>query len=169
MPLQLDLAPVAGFVALMAAAAVEDIRRLVIPNGVIVGLCLLWPFHLATAPNATIAAGMASIGCAVTVFFAGALSFLRGLIGGGDVKLLAAAALWAGPDRILPLLALMGLLGGLLGLFVLSPICLDFLWFRRRLPTDPSEFTAGRTNPVVPYAVAIAAAALIVAIPPSFS
>ena len=169
MPLQLDLAPVAGFVALMATAAVEDIRRLVIPNAVIVGLCLLWPFHLATAPNATMTAGMASIGCAVSVFFAGALLFSRGLTGGGDVKLLAAASLWAGPDGILPLLALMGLLGGLLGLFVLSPICPDFLGFRRRLPTDPSEFTAGRTNPVVPYAVAIAAAALIVAIPPSFS
>ena len=167
MPLQLDLAPAAGFFALMATAAVEDIRRLVIPNGVIVGLCLLWPFHLATAPNATIAAGMASIGCAVTVFFAGALSFSRGLIGGGDVKLLA-AALWAGPDRILPLLALMGLLGGLLGLFVLSPICLDFLGLLRRLPTGPSEITAVLTKPVVPYGVAIAAAALIVTILPSF-
>ena len=168
MPLQLDLAPVAGFVALMAAAAVEDIRRLVIPNGVIVGLCLLWPFHLATAPIATMAAGMASIGCAVTVFFAGALLFSCGLTGGGDVKLLAAAALWAGPDKILPLLALMGLLGGLLGLFVLSPICLDFLGLRRRLPTGPSEITAVLTNPVVPYGVAIATAALIVTILPSF-
>ena len=168
MPLQLDLAPVAGFVALMATAAVEDIRRLVIPNGVIVGLCLLWPFHLATAPNATMAAGMASIGCALAVFFAGALLFSRGLIGGGDVKLLAAATLWAGPDGILPLLALMGLLGGLLGLFILSPICLDFLGLRRRLPTGPSEITAGLTNPVVPYGVAIAAAALIVTILPSF-
>ena len=169
MPLQLDLAPVAGFIALMATAAVEDIRRLVIPNGVVVGLCFLWPFHLATAPDATMAAVMTSIGCAVSVFFAGALLFSRGLIGGGDVKLLAAATLWAGPGGTLPLLALMGLLGGLLGLFVLSPICPDFLGFRRRLPTAPSEFTAGRTNPVVPYGVASAAAALIVTIPPSFS
>jgi hypothetical protein len=63
----------------------------------------------------------------------------------------------------------MGLLGELLGLFVLSPICPDFLGFRRRLLTGPSGFTAGRTNPVVPYGVAIAAAALIVTIPPSFS
>jgi prepilin peptidase CpaA len=167
MPLQLDLAPVAGFVALMAAAAVEDIRRLVIPNGVIVRLCLLWPLHLAVAPNATMAAGMASIGCAVAVFFAGALLFSCGLIGGGDVKLLA-ATLWAGPDGVLPLLALMGLLGGLLGLFVLSPICLDFLRLRRRLPTGPSEIKAGLANPVLPYGVAIAAAALIVTILPSF-
>lgn len=169
MPLQLDLAPVAGFVALMATAAVEDIRRLVIPNGVVVGLCVLWPFHLATAPDATVAAGMASIGCAVSVFFAGALLFSRGLIGGGDVKLLAAATLWAGPGGILPLLTLMGLLGGLLGLFVLSPIWHDFAVFRRRLPAGPSEIAASVMKPVVPYGVAIAAAALIVTIPPSFS
>jgi prepilin peptidase CpaA len=170
MPLQLDLAPVAGFIALMATAAVEDIRRLVIPNGVVVGLCFLWPFHLATAPDATMAAVMTSIGCAVSVFFAGALLFSRGLIGGGDVKLLAAATLWAGPGGTLPLLALMGLLGGLLGLFVLSPICPDFAGFRRRLPLGPSEVATGHTNPVVvPYGAAIAAAALIVTIPPSFS
>jgi len=62
----------------------------------------------------------------------------------------------------------MGLLGGLLGLFVLSPICLDFLGFRRRLPTGPSEITAVLTKPVVPYGVAIATAALIVTILPSF-
>jgi prepilin peptidase CpaA len=99
MPLQLDLAPVAGSVALMATAAVEDIRRLAIPNGVIVGLCLLWPFHLATASNVTMTAGMASIGGAVCVFFAGAQLFSRGLIGGGDVKLLAAATLWTGPTE----------------------------------------------------------------------
>ena len=170
MPLQLDLAPVAGFIALMATAAVEDIRRLVIPNAVIVGLCLLWPFHLATAPNATMTAGMASIGCAVSVFFAGALLFSRGLIGGGDVKLLAAATLWAGPGGTLPLLALMGLLGGLLGLFVLSPICPDFAGMRRRTATGASEIVANRPHPtVVPYGVAIAAAALIATLPPYFS
>src|SRR5262245_66293244 len=78
MPLQLDLAPLAGFVALMATAAFEDFRRLVIPNLVIVGLCILWPFHLATAPGATLASGLTAIGCGLAVFFAGALLFARG-------------------------------------------------------------------------------------------
>jgi prepilin peptidase CpaA len=170
MPLYLDLAPLVMFVALMAVAAFEDFRRLVIPNGVVVGLCVLWPLHLAAAPGATLLIGMAAIGCGFAVFFAGALLFSRGLIGGGDVKLLAAATLWAGPSGTLPLLALTGLLGGLLGLFALLPICPDFAGLRRRMPTGSSEIVASRPNSVVvPYGMAIAAAALIVTIPPYFS
>src|SRR5262249_13684982 len=99
MPLRHDLLPLAGFVALMAIAAFEDFRRLVIPNGVVVGLCVLWPVHLATAPGGTLVAGMTAIGCGFAIFFAGALLFSRGLIGGGDVKLFAVAALWAGLAR----------------------------------------------------------------------
>lgn len=170
MPLHLDLAPLAVFVALMAVAAFEDFRRLVIPNGVVIGLCVLWPFHLATATGGTLITGMAAIGCGFAVFFAGALLFSRGLIGGGDVKLLAAATLWAGPGGILPLLALTGLLGGLVGLLALLPIGPDFVGMRRRTVAGPSEVGPGPANRVVvPYGVAIAGAALIVTIPPTFS
>jgi prepilin peptidase CpaA len=93
MPLTFDLLPIAGFTGLMAAAAVEDIRRLVIPNAVVAGLCVLWPLHLATAPSFTIVGSLCAAGCAAAVFLVGALLFSRGLIGGGDVKLLAAATL----------------------------------------------------------------------------
>ena len=78
---------------MMAAAAVEDIRRLVIPNAVVAGLCVLWPLHLAATASFTIAGGLGAAGCAAAVFLVGALLFSRGLIGGGDVKLLAAATL----------------------------------------------------------------------------
>ena len=153
-----------------AVAAFEDFRRLVIPNGVVIGLCVLWPFQLAAAPGASLITGMAAIGCGFAVFFAGALLFSRGLIGGGDVKLLAAATLWAGPGGTLPLLLLTGLLGGLLGLFALLPICPDFAGMRRRTATGASEIVANRPHPtVVPYGVAIAAAALITTLPPYFS
>src|SRR5271166_7143144 len=114
MPFQLHLIPLAGFAGLMATAALEDCRRLIIPNGLVLGLCALWPLHLATAPMLSLpAAGSAAI-CAAAVFVVGALLFSRGLIGGGDVKLLAAATLWAGPGATLPLLFLTGLIGGLL-------------------------------------------------------
>src|SRR5262249_1695811 len=170
MPLQLDLAPLAGFVALMATAAFEDFRRLVIPNLVIVGLCILWPFHLATAPGATLASGLTAIGCGLAVFFAGPLLFARGLVRGGDVKLIAAAALWAGAGGTLPLLVLTGVLGGFLGLFALLPIHPHVLGVRWRDPAGPSNVVANPANPiVVPYGAAIAAAALIVTVPPSFS
>ena len=98
MPVALHLVPLAGFAGLMATAAFEDLhQRLVIPNGLILGLCILWPLHLATAPLPTLAASGGAALCAAAVFVAGAVLFSRGLIGGGDVKLLAAASLWAGP------------------------------------------------------------------------
>ena len=82
-PVALHLIPLAGFAGLMATSAIEDFRRLIIPNGLILGLCVLWPFHVATAPMITLgAAGFAAL-CAAAVFLVSALLFSCGLIGGG--------------------------------------------------------------------------------------
>ena len=121
-PIAPHLVPLAGFAGLMATAAFEDLRRLIIPNGLILGLCALWPLHVVTAPVLTLAAAGTATLCATGVFIVGALLFSRGLIGGGDVKLLAAATLWAGPAGTLSLLVLTSLLGGLLCLLLLTPI-----------------------------------------------
>lgn len=159
MPFVLDLAVIAGFAGLMATAAFEDLRRLVIPNTVVLGLCVLWPLHLATAPSFTLTGSIGALGCALAVFFAGALLFSRGWMGGGDVKLLAAATLWAGPTLTPALLIVTAVLGGLVTLVLLSTASLRtvFAW---------SGAAAG-TPPRVPYGVAIAAAAVIVTIPPN--
>jgi prepilin peptidase CpaA len=159
MPRAFDLLPIAGFTGLMAAAAVEDIRRLVIPNAVVAGLCLLWPLHLAAAPSFTIAGSLGAAGCAAAVFLVGALLFSRGLIGGGDVKLLAAATLWAGPASTPALLVVTGVLGGLLTLVLL---------FSARLRAAISWARAAAASSLpVPYGAAIAAAAVIVTLPPN--
>jgi prepilin peptidase CpaA len=159
MPLAFDLLPIAGFTGLMAAAAVEDIRRLVIPNAVVAGLCVLWPLHLAAASSFTIAGSLGAAGCAAAVFLVGALLFSRGLIGGGDVKLLAAATLWAGPASTPALLVVTGVLGGLLTLVLL---------FSARLRAAISWARAAAVSSLpVPYGAAIAAAAVIVTLPPN--
>jgi prepilin peptidase CpaA len=163
MPLHLDLIPLAGFTALMAAAAFEDLRRLVIPNAVIAGLCVLWPFHLAAAPGVAPAAVFAATGCGLAIFLAGALLFSRGLIGGGDVKLLAAATLWAGPGMTPALLAVTAVFGGVLSLAALSVVAL------RAVLTPAATAAIPVSRVPVPYGVAIAAAALIVTIPPNLS
>ena len=144
---------------MMTAAAFEDLRKLVIPNAVVVALCALWPLHLATGPGFTLAGSLNAVGCAIAVFFCGALLFSRGVIGGGDVKLLAAATLWAGPAWTPTLLVVTAVLGGLLALVLLfSATVRDaFSWARA---------VAVRSVPV-PYGVAIAAAAMIVTIPPN--
>ena len=171
MPLHLHLVPLAGFAGLMAMAAFEDFRRLVIPNAVTLALCLLWPLHLATAPGLGWAAGASAAGCAAAVFLAGALLFSRGLIGGGDVKLLAVATLWAGPADTLTLLVLTGLLGGLLCVFVLTPLGQIATAASGQAVLDRTGGGAAddKRPVVVPYGAAIAAAALIVTIPPNFS
>jgi len=168
-PVALHLIPLAGFAGLMATSAIEDFRRLIIPNGLIVGLCALWPLHVATAPMLTLGTAALAVLCAAGVFTAGALLFSRGLIGGGDVKLLTAATLWAGPAGTPTLLLLTALLGGVLCLVLLTPIGALIAAARPSL-RKPSEDPARGTGPVlVPYGVAIAAAALIATIPPNFN
>jgi prepilin peptidase CpaA len=94
--------------------------------------------------------------------------FSRGLIGGGDVKLIAAATLWAGPAATLSLLVLTGLLGGLLCLLLLTPVG-ALIAAVRPIVRDSGDSARGANPVLVPYGVAIAAAALIVTIPPNFN
>jgi len=170
MSFALHLVPLAGFAGLMAIAAFEDFRRLIIPNPVPAGLCLLWPLHLMTAPGMGLAPAAAAAGCAAGVFLAGAMLFSRGLIGGGDVKLLAAATLWAGPAATSALLMLTGVFGGLLCLFVLTPMGQIATAVSGQIGLAQEARAAnGKRRVVVPYGVAIAAAALVVTIPPNFN
>jgi len=166
MAVQLQHLALIGFAGLMLAAAFEDLRRLMIPNVLPLALCLLWPLSLLSSPSLSGALG--AIGCAVVVFIVGALCFSRGLLGGGDVKLLTAATLWAGPTQTLALLVLTGVLGGVLALFLLAPHGAH-LAILARAKLGPAEGPNGhRADTPVPYAIAIAAAAIIVVLLPSF-
>jgi prepilin peptidase CpaA len=154
-----------GFAAVMAVAAFEDFRRLVIPNLLPILLCALWPVYFAAAPS--LYGALAAIGCAVAVFVGGAILFARGWLGGGDVKLLSAAALWAGADTPM-LLMLTAVLGGVLALFLLMPPAQQMLAAARLLMgQSPPQTGRGFAAPV-PYGIAIAGAALIVTHPPFF-
>jgi prepilin peptidase CpaA len=155
----LHLASVAGFAGLMTAAAVEDFRRLVIPNTIVLGLCVLWPLQLASAATISLGGSAGAVLCAAAVFATGALLFWRGWMGGGDVKLLAAATLWAGPATTPKLLIVTAMLGGVVAVARLSPLAL-------RAVSAPALLGDIRRVPV-PYGVAIAGAALIVTIPPN--
>jgi prepilin peptidase CpaA len=100
------------------------------------------------------------------VFLGGAVLFARGYLGGGDVKLLSAATLWAGPAGTPSLLLLTGVLGGVLALFLLMPFGRQLLGMARLLLRQPPlDAERGLAVPV-PYGVAIAGAALIVTVAP---
>jgi prepilin peptidase CpaA len=152
------------FAAVMAVAAFEDFRRLVIPNLLPIVLCALWPVYFAFAPS--FYGAVTSIGCALAVFLVGAVLFARGWLGGGDVKLLCAAMLWAGPAGTPTLLLLTGVLGGALALFLLMPFGSQIAMAVRALLGQPSMSAERGLATPVPYGVAIAGAALIVILSP---
>jgi prepilin peptidase CpaA len=157
---------VTAFGVVMVAAAVEDFRRLVIPNVLPIILCALWPLYFAAAPS--LYGALAAIGCAAAVFLVGAILFARGYIGGGDVKLLSAATLWAGPAGTPALLMLTAVLGGALALFLLMPFGMQIAVAARGMLGQPAVATERRLAMPVPYGVAIAGAALIVTLHPYF-
>jgi prepilin peptidase CpaA len=166
MALQLQFAALLGFGALMTLAAFEDLRRLIIPNALTLSLCLLWPLYVVGAPS--LVGTLGSLGCAAAVFLAGVLCFSRGFLGGGDVKLLTVATLWAGPTGTPGLLVLTVVLGGMLALFLLMPPGAYFATLARaKLGPADVPVRSDQETPV-PYGIAIAGAAIIVVFLPHF-
>jgi prepilin peptidase CpaA len=126
--------------AILIVAAVIDARTFTISNRlnatVALGAPLYW-LSVSLAPWPGMAVQLAAGGI-VFVLLAGA--FYAGMMGGGDVKLAAALALWFPPAGTIKFLVLMSLAGGVLTLGVLA-------WHR-------AMRREGR--PEVPYGVAIA-------------
>jgi prepilin peptidase CpaA len=168
MALDPNLLPLAGFAALMITAAVVDFRRLVIPNGLVAALCIVWLLHVGSARGVSPVATLETVAAAAGALAAGAVLFSRGLIGGGDVKLFAAASLWTGAGALPQLLLLTVLIGGGLALLFLSPLgpLLNAVQRIEASPAATATLLAGPTP--IPYGIAIAAAALIVTIAPYF-
>ena len=127
--------------SLLLAAAWCDLKSRNIPNGLNLAIALLaipfwWVSGLAFWPEMAMQAAVALL-----VFALFAAAFAIGAMGGGDVKMIGALALWLVPaQQVLVLLVIMSLAGGALTAVMLV---------RRRL--------ARREEPIeVPYGVAIA-------------
>jgi prepilin peptidase CpaA len=88
--------------------------------------------------------------------------FFARTLGGGDVKLLTAAALWVGMKGLLPLIVWVGLAGGVLVLILLllrQNLLFIVAWASPRVPKSlPRALTTGEK---VPYGVAIAAGTIM--------
>lgn len=104
----------AALAFLMGWAAVEDIRRYRIPNIAVLAIVALWPLFVSFAPSAPDWAP--SLLGGVIVLAVGFVAWNGGLIGGGDAKLAAAIALWAGPFLLPWYLLLALVLGGALAI-----------------------------------------------------
>lgn len=124
---------------LLIVAAWGDLRTREIPNGLNLAIALLaipfwWASGLSPWPDIAL-----QIGVAIGVFALFAAAFAIRAMGGGDVKLIGAVALWLPWQALLMLLIIMSLAGGVLTAFML---------IRKRLQKSEAAIE-------VPYGVAI--------------
>jgi prepilin peptidase CpaA len=130
----------AGLAVTLVVAAIIDVRTYTISNRLNLTVALLAPVYwLSIALPVWPGVGL-QLAAGAGVFALLAAAFYAGMMGGGDVKLAAALALWFSPFSTLKFLVLMSLAGGVLTLAVVA-----FHRLKRR---------EGR--PEIPYGVAIA-------------
>ena len=132
--------PVAILAAMLVVAATGDIRERRIPNTLNLAIAVLavpfwWLSGYALWPDVAM---QLALGAGAFLFFA--LLFRVGMMGGGDVKLLAALALWLPLASLIKLLVIMSLAGGVLTVALL-------IRHRMRKSNEKLE---------IPYGVAIA-------------
>jgi prepilin peptidase CpaA len=131
---------VAILAAMLIVAAVGDLRTRTIPNwlngSIALGAIPFWVLSgISLWPEAAL-----QIAVAAAVFGLFALAFRFGAMGGGDVKMVAAVALWLPAGAVLKLLVIMSLAGGVLTLVMVA---------RQRLAKSGNQLE-------IPYGVAIA-------------
>jgi prepilin peptidase CpaA len=132
------------FIALLAAAmllaAIGDWRSRTIPNWLNGTIALLaipfwWSVGLSLWPGVA-----TQIGLAAAVFMLFAIAFRFGAMGGGDVKMAAALALWLPFAGIVKLLVIMSIAGGVLTLAMMVA----------------HRMAKAAGQPEIPYGIAIA-------------
>ncbi|WP_229726592.1 A24 family peptidase [Sphingomonas alpina] len=138
---------------LLVSAGIEDARHREIANWKNLAIALLapawwWANGLAVWPDMAMQFGMA---LAVFALFCAAFHF--GWMGGGDVKMIGALALWFPFVPLVSMLIIMSLVGGVLTVV---------LMIEQRVRKKPG-------SPEIPYGVAIAIAALLTVREPIFN
>lgn len=107
--------------ALLVWAAVSDLQRFIIPNGVTLGVIALYPAYVAAGFLGGMPVDWAGgLIAAAVVFAMGYVFFSIGLVGGGDVKLLTAVALFVGLTSLPSFLMVTGFAGGVLSIGILA-------------------------------------------------
>ena len=125
---------------MLLAASWWDLRSRTIPNALNLAVALLaipfwWATGLSLWPDVALQLAVAAL-----VFGLFAIAFALGGMGGGDVKLVAAVALWLPWQAVVALLVLMSLAGGALTVAML---------IRKRMARSEARLE-------IPYGLAIA-------------
>jgi prepilin peptidase CpaA len=134
----------AALAAALLTAAFTDLRSRRIANWLNAGIALGAPLFWYASGLSLWPEVASQIGVAVATFAILSVLFALKAMGGGDVKLLTALALWIAPAHFLKLVIMMALVGGVLTLFFGG-------WY---------VIKRQREKIAIPYGVAIAAAGL---------
>lgn len=159
---------VLAFAALLLVAAVEDVRRLTIPNRIPLAIIVLYPAYVLSASSPVDWSGAAVL--AGSSLGVGLILFAYRFTGGGDVKLFVAASLWTGPLLFPRFLLITVVVGAAIGIGMM---------LHRRFAAHPARLAsaaAGEPGPgappaalrqrqlELPYGAAIAAGGINVAV-----
>jgi prepilin peptidase CpaA len=152
-------------IAILAIIAFADMRTRRIPNALSIAVATLGLIRMILVHDPVVASQTLAAGAAV--FAAAFLLFSRGIVGGGDAKLVAATVLLIGYHDLFGFLFLMSLFGGALALAILAR---DKIRHQPLILSRPGKISsttqAGGDSMVaaqstVPYGVAIAAGGMI--------
>ena len=147
--MKIEHATTVMLIAALAYVIIDDLRHYRIKNSVVILLGLLSLTRLLAEPNLKMLLWHSVF--AVLGFGLLIIAYLRGLIGGGDTKLLAVAFFWTGPEAAFPY-----------SVFLLL-LTLAY-WAGARFGPLPSQNVCGRLK--VPFGPSIAGAWAITAIVP---
>ncbi|GHH11517.1 type 4 prepilin peptidase 1 [Sphingomonas glacialis] len=149
----LSIVLVATLALILVSAGIQDARTREIANWKNAAIALLAPFYWWACGLAVWPDMAAQFGLALIVFALFIATFQLGWMGGGDVKMIGALALWLPLVPLVWMLIVMSLVGGALTAVVM-------IEHRLRRRTTPVE---------IPYGVAIAIAALFALREPLFN
>lgn len=166
------LAGGAVFTLLLAAGCVTDLRSRKIPNELVLAILVTgWLFVLVVSQDVLRALGMSLAGTAVG-FGIWILFYVVGVIGAGDVKFFAAAGAWLGPGATWRAALVAAVAGGVLAVVMLLMEKRLGAVFRRialaassrsMLVATEQTVLPGEKHRHLPYGVALAIGALVVA------
>ncbi|MGE3622717.1 MAG: prepilin peptidase [Bdellovibrionales bacterium] len=140
-----------GAAVLLVLAAISDAHTYRIPNKICIALLFLFPLFVISAPVAVqweqhlMVFGL--------MLLSGFVMFMGNIAGAGDIKLLAATGLWAGPHLVAVFLVTTAIAGGLLALLMA-------LLTHLRNRSSRQAVTLAKVP--IPYGIAISAGGLCV-------
>jgi prepilin peptidase CpaA len=155
-PIVLETILFTAVTVILLFAAASDLIRFIIPNYISIALAVLFFLAWSISPVGTQL--WSHVGAGLLVLVVGMMLFRHGLLGGGDVKLWSAAALWFGLGSLHIQLACVSVIGGALGITLYVVRLCAARYRGGRGSTFPRVLQIGEG---VPYGIAIASGTII--------